>query len=449
MPLIGPHEDRSPLHLHPKHHLRARSLLLGALLVLSAFLTSHSLLNDSEIPLAPNAVQQPVPRTYFAMNLAGSAWKHPWPTVDVGAVRIFDSVWAKIEPEKGAWDFSHLDQDVDQAQQHKTDVDLVLGSTPTWASARPTETNPYRFQVPGSRSEARDIADWEHYVRTVATRYKGRVHIYEMWNEPNMKDNYSGNVPHLVQLCSAAYRVLKQVDPTIRVISPSPAPGGGPQYLRSFIEQGGGKTFDILGFHFYDNLSSDRIHPESIVGSAQQLKNMLVSLKLPDIPIWNTESGYYIHSAPTAKSYIKNYPAHIHVLAQQEAVDAVGRSYALAWAVGIERFFWYGWGEPAYAIVDDNGNDAKDATRAYAAISKWLLGATYQSLTHNTQSMEWVIVSRTEKGSLQYIIWTNKDKETFTIPKDWKVSQIEDLPGGHASISTPMIDLTGTPRLLH
>ena len=152
-----------------------------------------------------------------------------------------------------------------------------------------------------------------------------------------MKSNYSGDVPHLVQLCSAAYHVLKQVDPTIRVISPSPAPGGGPQYLRSFIEQGGGKTFDILGFHFYDNLSADRIHPESIVGTAQQLRNMLVSLKLADIPIWNTESGYYIHSAPTAKSYIKNYPAHIHVLAQQEAVDAVGRSYALAWAVGIER----------------------------------------------------------------------------------------------------------------
>ena len=130
--------------------------------MLSVFLTSHSQLNDPAVPLARNAVQQPVPRTYFAMNLAGSAWKHPWPTVDVGAVRIFDSVWAKVEPEKGNWDFTHLDQDVDQAQQHQADVDLMLDTSPTWASARPTETNPYASQAPGIRAEARDMADWEN-----------------------------------------------------------------------------------------------------------------------------------------------------------------------------------------------------------------------------------------------------------------------------------------------
>ena len=414
----------------------------------SGFHISHSQLNSFDVTLEPNAVQNPVPRTYFAMNLAGSAWKHPWPTVNVGAVRIFDSVWAKVEPQKGNWDFSHVDEDVAQARQHGADVDLVLDASPTWASARPTETNPFAFQALGTRAEAKDMADWENYVRTVATRYKGRVHVYEMWNEPNMKSNYSGDIPHLVQLCRSAYRVLKQVDPTIRVISPSPAPGGGPEYLRAFIEQGGGDTFDVLGFHFYDNLSSPRIHPESLVGTAQQLRHILDSFNLTTKPIWDTESGYYIHSAPGAKAYIKNYPANIHVLAQQEAVDAVGRSYALAWAAGIERFYWYGWGEPAYAIVDDNGTGMKDATRAYATITQWLLGATYEGVTH-TQSSEWIVKSRTEKGQEQYIVWTNKDKETFTIPKDWKVSQVDDLTGGHASITTPTIDLTGTPRLLH
>ena len=440
--------DESPLHLHPKRHLSWRSAFLGMLSMLSLLLVSHSQISNPEIKLARNAVQQSVPHTYFAMNLAGSAWKHPWPTVDVGAVRIFDSVWVKVEPQKGTWDFTHLDDDVAQAQEHHADVDLVLTSTPTWASARPTEGNVYSFQTLGIRAEAKDMSDWETYVRTVATRYKGRVHVYEMWNEPNMKDMYSGDVPHLVQLCKSAYRVLKQVDPSIQVISPSPAPGGGPQYLRAFIEQGGGDTFDILGFHFYDNLSAKVIHPESMLGTAQQLKQMLASLNLANKPIWDTESGYYIHSSPTAKAYIKNYPANIHVLAQGEAVDAVGRSYALAWAAGIERFYWYGWGEPAYALVDDNGSTSKDATTAYANISKWLLGASYVSVTH-TDSSEWIIISRNQKGSLQYIVWTNKDKEVFAIPKDWKVSEVDDLTGGHASISASAVDLTGTPRLLH
>jgi hypothetical protein len=445
---IEARDDKPPFPLQPRHRVSVRPVILSVLLLSSVLLVLHSQVGDSDLKLERNAIQQPVPRTYFAMNLAGSAWKHPWPTMDVGAVRIFDSVWAKLEPQKGVWDFTHLDEDVANAQEHHADADLVLDSTPTWASARPTEANPYAYQTPGIRAEARDIADWETYVRTVAMRYKGRVHVYEMWNEPNMKDSYSGDPAHLVQLCKAAYRVLKQVDPSIRVISPSPAPGGGPQYLRSFIEQGGGDTFDILGYHFYDNLSGKVIHPESMVGAAQQLKRMLASLNLSDKPIWNTEAGYYIHSTPTAKAYIRSYPANIHVLSQGESVDAVARSYALAWAVGIERYYWYGWGEAAYAIVDDNGTTQKDATIAYAAITKWLLGATYQSVSH-TPAGDWIIVSRTPQGKLQYIVWTNKDKELFTVPKEWKVSQVDDLSGAHAAISPPSIDLTGTPRLLH
>jgi hypothetical protein len=443
---------QKPFESHPelRGRLSQRAATVGALLIacLISLPLSCSEAGDRPIELTPNVVHGPVPKTYFAMNLAGSAWKHPWPTVDVGAVRIFDSVWAKLEPQKGSWDFTHLDEDIASAQAHHADVDLVLDSTPTWASARPTETNPHPWQAPGTRAEAKNIADWETYVRTVATRYKGRVHVYEMWNEPNMNDSYSGDPAHLVQLCKSGYRVLKKVDPSIQVISPSPAPSGGAVYLRSFIEQGGGDTFDILGFHFYDNLSSLQIHPESIIGTAAQLRRMLASLNLGSKPIWNTESGYYIHSSPTAKAYIKNYPANIHVLSQGEAVDAIGRSYALAWAVGIERFYWYGWGEPAYAIVDDNGTGIKDATTAYATISKWLLGAAYVSVTH-TDNSEWVIESRTDKGALQYVVWTNKDKEIFTIPTVWKVSQVEDLTGGHTPISTQTITLTGTPRLLH
>ena len=58
----------------------------------------------------------------------------------------------------------------------------------------------------------------------------------------------------------------------------------------------------------------------------------------------------------------------------------------------------------------------KDATIAYATITKWLLGSTYQSLSH-TPSGDWTIVAKTPKGELQYIVWTNKDKELFAVPK--------------------------------
>jgi hypothetical protein len=323
----------------------------------------------------------------------------------------------------------------------------VLSSTPTWASARPAEISKFAWQTPGIRAEAGSLADWELYVRTVATRYKGKVHNYEMWNEPNLESSFTGDIPHLVQLCRSAYKTLKSVDPSIKVISPSPAPGGGAAFMLSFLDAGGGDTFDVLGFHFYDNLSADRIHPETIVDTARQLRSLLDSHKLTQKPIWNTESGYFIHSSPTAKAYIRNYPARMHVLAQGEAVDAVARSYALGWASGIERFYWYGWGEPAYALVDDNGNTSKDATLAYANITRWLLGATIVSVRH--ADSRWVIQSRSSKGTNQYIVWTNEDKATFLVPKEWQVTEKDDLKGGQMSLSTPDMVLTGTPVLLH
>lgn len=431
--------------------LWSSSLVACLVLLVATCVSTGQASSSGDVPtggitLAPNS-HDAIPLAYFGMNLAGSAWKHPWPSIDVGAVRIFDSAWVKVEPQRGVWDFSHLDDDIVEAQKHHAEVDLVLSSTPTWASARPTETSKFAWQTPGIRAEAGDMADWELYVRTVSTRYKGKVRNYEMWNEPNLGNSFSGDVPHLVQLCRAAYKTLKSVDQLIKVISPSPAPGEGLTYLRSFLEAGGGDTFDVLGFHFYDNLSADRIHPESIVGTATQLRSLLASYKLTQEPIWNTESGYFIHSSPTAKAYIKNYPAHVHVLSQGEAVDAVARSYALGWACGIERFYWYGWGEPAYAIVDDNGNTLKDATLAYANITRWLLGATIVSV-HHAES-RWVVQSRSSKGVNQYIVWTNEEKAKFAVPKEWKVSEKDNLKGDHASLSTSDIDLTGTPVLLH
>jgi hypothetical protein len=53
------------------------------------------------------------------------------------------------------------------------------------------------------------LADWKEYVRMVATRYKGVIHHYEIWNEPNVRTDFSGSVAVMLQLSQAAYDVLK------------------------------------------------------------------------------------------------------------------------------------------------------------------------------------------------------------------------------------------------
>jgi hypothetical protein len=397
-------------------------------------------------PTATNLSDLPkttVPAEYFGLNDAGRAYTRPWPTLETGAIRVFDSQWVYVEPQRGQWVFENLDRDVEEAHKHGHDLDLILTATPTWASARPTEGG----RTPGARAEAADLKDWEAYVSAVAKRYKGRVHTYELWNEPNLKSSYTGDIPHLVALSKSAYRILKQTDPNVVVISPSLASVNAFAYIRPFLEGGGAGTFDVLGFHFYDNLGNPSIHPENIVGTAAQLRKVLTSVGMASAPIWNTESGYYIASAPQARYHNTHWPAGIHIIGQDTAVQAIGRSYILGWAAGIQRFYWYAWGEPAYALVDDNGTTEKDATQAYRTVRRWLLGKRYLDVSRSA-SGRWLVHIEDAHHKPAWIIWNETGAETFDIPKEWGVSQSEDLLSRSQPLSSTGIQVTHSPTLL-
>jgi hypothetical protein len=379
-----------------------------------------------------------VPATYFGLNNAGRTWTHPWPTLETGDIRLFDSAWLFVEPQRGQWVFENLDRDVEEAHKRGEDLHLMLTSSPTWASARPAD---------GARAEPADIKDWEAYVSAVAKRYKGRVHTYELWNEPNLKSNYTGDIPHLIALSKSAYRILKETDPSVTVISPSLASVNAFAYIRPFLQGSGPGTFDVLGFHFYDNLGNPEIHPENIVGTTAQLRRVLTSVGLGSTPIWNTESGYYIESGPRARYHNTRFPPGIHVLGQGEAVGAVGRAYILGWAAGLQRFYWYAWAEPAYALVDDGGGTEKDATVAYKTVRSWLMGKRYLDVTRSA-SGRWIVHIEDAHHKPGWIIWNEKGTDNFEVPKEWGVSQSEDLLSQNRPLSPTGFAVTTSPILL-
>jgi hypothetical protein len=404
------------------------------------------LLQVAPVPTATSLNDLPkgeVPALYFGLNDAGRAWTRPWPTIETGAIRVFDSAWVYVEPQRGQWVFENLDRDVDEAHKRGQDLDLILVSTPTWASARPTEPG----RTPGASAEAADIKDWEAYVSAVAKHFKGRVHTYELWNEPNLKYGFTGDMPHLAALTKSAYRILKQTDPSIVVISPALANVNPIPYLRSFLEAGGAGSFDVLGFHFYDNLGNPAIHPENIVGTAGQLRRVLNSAGLASTPIWNTESGYYIASGPQAHYHNTHWPGGIHILGQAEAVQALGRSYILGWPAGIQRFYWYAWGEPAYAFVDDGGASEKDVTQAYKTVRRWLLGKRYLDVSRSASGV-WIVHIEDAHHKPAWIIWNETGAENFEIPKEWGVTQSESLLAQTQPLPPTAFAVTHSPTLL-
>ena len=94
----------------------------------------------------------------------------------------------------------------------------------------------------------------------MANRYKGRVHAWQIWNEPNLHREWGELTPDAagyVELLAGCYEAIKANDPDAIVISAGLAPTGtlspevipDDQYLREIYAAGGADYFDVLGLH--------------------------------------------------------------------------------------------------------------------------------------------------------------------------------------------------------
>src|SRR5271167_1069568 len=162
------------------------------------------------------APKTPIPASYFGLHIHHLSYPTPstsWPDVPVPAWRLWDAAvtWPFLEPAKGQWQFDRLDGYLSLAEKHGTTVLLTLGMSPGWANGGSKPTAP-----------PQDIDDWRAYVTTVASRYKGRIPAYEVWNEPNLTDFWTGTTDQLIALTKAAAEIIHSVDPKAIVVSPAP-----------------------------------------------------------------------------------------------------------------------------------------------------------------------------------------------------------------------------------
>ena len=199
---------------------------------------------------ANGALQPPaeaIPATYFGMHIHQATTTTPWPMVPFGAWRLWDAgvTWPDLEPGSGNWNFKVLDQYAALAEKHNVDLLLPLGLTPTWASARPDEPSPH-FRL-GNVAGPKYIEDWRRYISTVARRYKGRIRNYEIWNEPNLKEYWTGTTKELINLAHEASQILREIDPTITIVGPSATDREtGPAWLDEYLSAGGGMYLEAM-----------------------------------------------------------------------------------------------------------------------------------------------------------------------------------------------------------
>lgn len=370
---------------------------------------------------------QPIPRSLFGMHV-GEPTKTPWPAVSFATWRLWDVgghdgmlvFWPHLEPHKGEWNFKTFDDCVELARRNGVELLYTLGLSPTWASARPDDGSPYGDGP--TAAEPKNLDDWRNYVRTVATRYKGKIRYYEIWNEPNLKHFFSGTPEQMVALAREAYTILKDVDPSIQVVSPSVLTDyGGWMWLDEYLSKGGSKYADIIGAHFYIH---DKKSPEETLSLVREIQNVMAKHNLTQKPLWNTETGF-------------GNKQENAFFSDEQSIAYVARSYILNWAVGIERFYFYGWDTRnvvTILMVKEDRKTLTPAATAYREVQNWLVGSRMNKCEPDG-SKTWTCELITQKGDPTWIVWNEQRERDFNVPDTWEVQQVRNLEGETTKLS--------------
>jgi hypothetical protein len=218
--------------------------------------------------------------------------------------------WKDMQPQKGAFDYTHLDSVAKIAAVHQVQLLPILLAVPAWASTAPAQLKArYGDLSPVDRYRSIDTADWLNYVRNVIEHYDGadnrpgspHLSYWEVWNEENLAD-YWPPAPDPVEylaLLKATYQTIKAIDPAAKIVLGGLANAGfnadGSNYLQRLYDLGGAAYFDVVSIHIYSN-PEDGIAP--VAKDVTAIRALMDAHGDKNKPLWLTEIGW--SDAPNA-----------------------------------------------------------------------------------------------------------------------------------------------------
>ncbi|MDQ7029023.1 MAG: cellulase family glycosylhydrolase [Ardenticatenia bacterium] len=255
-----------------------------------------SMASSPEVSDSTDTPSGPRTRVWWGANVA--RFDQAYLMHDLGLTWLKGFVdWARVEPEPGRYEWRDVELTVREAERVGAKLLLRIHNAPAWA--RPPDSPP---NTPPQSPDA-----LAHFVRALGTRYRGRVHAYEFWNEPNLAFEWGGQWPEparYAELVSAVWSALRGVDEkALLVVGGLAVTGEGSElavgdldYARAFYAAVEPGTFDAFGLHPYGFGRPPGAPPEQGLGvrRAEAHRRLMVAAGLEQVPIWFTEMGWVL-----------------------------------------------------------------------------------------------------------------------------------------------------------
>ena len=257
-----------------------------------------------------------------------------------------DFAWREIEGAgKGVFDWSHSDTIVKMAfERFGVNIIARLDRQPAWATDG-------RCAEGGEMGPPNNLQDYADFLAAFATRYKGKIGAYAIWNEPNLAREWCDNPPNpqeYAELLKMAYTTVKEIDPDAIIMSAGLSPTGGPmpiamedtQFLEQLYEVAGGSLdgyADVVGAHAPGFKAPPEISPDEVMQNTEiygdgryftfrrieDLRAIMEKNGDADRQISILEMGWTTDPRPES-------PYSWHAVTEQEKADYLVRAFAFA-----------------------------------------------------------------------------------------------------------------------
>lgn len=369
---------------------------------------------------------------FFGVHLNRLGRHNGWPTFDPATLRLWDSgtTWAQLQPQNAPIDWQRnahaqrLDYYVKHGLEKHPGLQFIytLGMTPAWAGSKhPKDCNNSSYG-PSICTKPVDAESWRQYVRALGLRYKGVIHVWEIWNEADVWVHWDHTPEELIPLVKIAAQELKSIDPTNQIIGPN-ITAGGLRFLSQFLAAGGAAFLDGISIHAYLGRT-----PDMSFAQIRNVRQLLNESGLGNMPIWNTETAVSCNTLLEECSKVKEGVSQGLSGENSLAQGIIGNA-----ALGVRSFVYYTWEGAAIEygnlpLVDASYQIPTQAGRTLAIVKQWLWGSKVKYRLANSAGLNVVEVSRGDALSL--VLWSSGSPVNFDITTFASAGRYERAGGG-------------------
>ena len=260
-------------------------------------------------PFGMNTHMEREPNEHLACNLemlsqCGVKWIRGW------------WGWGMAEKQPGHFNWTGFDR------QYGLVTDKKMHIMPILLRYYPPYEHAWAGLVDKIQRPPYKLDQWGGFVFETVSRFKRRVRVWEIWNEPGYS---AGFTPSLyAQLCKVTYEQARRADPQCKLVGFAGVPL---RFMTSAADAGALSAMDIVGEHTYGQLGqSEFAMPER----CSEVRSLL-SKHSKSMPIWHTEQG----TGADGDGYVAG------LLTEEECASSLVRGYVCALASGVEKFFWF------------------------------------------------------------------------------------------------------------